>query len=64
LENKIIPLYYDLRTPNQASADWLAMSRESIRSLAPLFSARRMLKEYVHNLYLPAIEKAGGRIKT
>jgi starch phosphorylase len=57
LENEIIPLYYDHRTPNQASAAWLAMTRESIRSLAPRFSARRMLKEYVQNLYMPAIEQ-------
>ncbi|MGH2581449.1 MAG: alpha-glucan family phosphorylase [Anaerolineales bacterium] len=63
LENRIIPLYYDLRTPNQASTDWLAMSRESIRSLAPQFSARRMLKEYMQNLYLPAVEKAGTKVK-
>ena len=57
LEKQIIPLYYDERTPHQASAAWLAMVKESIRSLAPRFSARRMVKEYVQNMYLPAIEK-------
>ena len=57
LENQVIPLYYDDRTPNQASSTWLAMSKESIRSMAPNFSARRMLKEYVQKMYLPAIEQ-------
>jgi starch phosphorylase len=57
LEDKIIPLYYDDRTPNQASAAWLAMVKESIRSLAPRFSARRMLKEYIQRMYLPAMEQ-------
>ena len=57
LENQVIPLYYDSQMPNQPSADWLAMSKESIRSLAPRFSARRMLKEYVQRLYLPVIEQ-------
>ncbi len=57
LENRVIPLYYDDRTPNQASSAWLAMAKESIRSMAPKFSARRMLKEYVQKMYLPAIEQ-------
>ena len=57
LEQKIIPLYYDDRTPSQASAAWLAMVKESIRSLAPRFSARRMLKEYIQRMYLPAMEQ-------
>ncbi len=57
LEHQIIPLYYDDRTPNQASVAWLAMVKESIRSLAPRFSARRMLKEYMQTMYLPAMEQ-------
>jgi starch phosphorylase len=57
LEHKIIPLYYDDRTPHQASTAWLAMVKESIRSLAPRFSARRMLKEYMQTMYLPAMEQ-------
>lgn len=30
--------------------------KESIRTLAPRFSMRRMVKEYVEQLYLPAAE--------
>lgn len=57
LENQIVPLYYEGRIGNQASEGWLRMVKESISTLAPQFSARRMLKEYVEKLYLPAIEK-------
>ena len=57
LEKQVIPLYYDDRTPNQASSAWLAMAKESMRSMSAKFSARRMLKEYVQKMYLPAIEQ-------
>lgn len=57
LEKQIIPLYYDDRTPNQASSAWLAMAKESMRSMSAKFSARRMLKEYAQKMYLPAIEQ-------
>ncbi|MEX1247501.1 MAG: alpha-glucan family phosphorylase [Anaerolineales bacterium] len=64
LENQIVPLYYDERTPNQASAAWLAMVKESICSLAPRFSARRMLKEYLNEMYLPIIEQGAELLGT
>ena len=34
---------------------WLATVKESIRSVAPRFSARRMVKEYVEHMYMPAL---------
>jgi starch phosphorylase len=57
LENQIVPLYYDGRIGNQPTEGWMNMVKDSISTLAPRFSARRMLKEYVDKLYLPAIEK-------
>ncbi len=57
LEKQIIPLYYEGSSSKQASTEWLAMVKESISSLAPRFSARRMVKEYVQNMYLPTIEQ-------
>ncbi|NMB79009.1 MAG: glycosyltransferase family 1 protein [Methanomicrobiales archaeon] len=50
LEYQIAPLYYS------ASIDgiphgWVAKMKESIRSNAPRFSARRMVKEYVSRYY-------------
>jgi starch phosphorylase len=35
--------------------EWLARVKESIRTLAPLFNTRRMVKEYLDNLYMPAM---------
>jgi starch phosphorylase len=55
LENTIIPLYYD-RDRNGIPHAWLRVVKESIRSITPLFSARRMLKEYVEQMYLPCAE--------
>ena len=36
-------------------ARWIAIVKESIRSVAPRFSARRMVKEYVERMYAPAL---------
>ncbi|MBM3145214.1 MAG: glycosyltransferase family 1 protein [Chloroflexi bacterium] len=54
LENEIIPLYYD-RSENDLPRKWIARMKASIRSLAPQFSMRRMIKEYTEQLYLPAM---------
>ena len=51
LERHIIPLYYD-RDPQGIPRGWAARMKESIRSVAAPFSARRMLKEYTQRLYL------------
>ena len=55
LENEIIPLYYNHRAPGALPSEWLRMVKESIRTLAPRFSMRRMLKEYTNELYLSAL---------
>jgi starch phosphorylase len=57
LENEIIPLYYENRNSDNLPIDWLARVRESIRTIAPTFNTRRMLKEYACDLYLPAIRQ-------
>ena len=56
LEEEIIPLYYQ-RDRDDVPRGWTALIRESIRSNAPRFSARRMLKEYTE-LYLRAHQKS------
>ena len=55
LENEIIPLYYD-RDIKDVPRDWLARVKESIKTITPQFSTRRMVKEYVTRLYLKALE--------
>lgn len=56
LENQIIPMYYQTRSMGDASSRWLATVKESMRSLGWQFSTRRMLKEYMRKMYLPALE--------
>ncbi|HTX90544.1 MAG TPA: alpha-glucan family phosphorylase [Anaerolineales bacterium] len=54
LENQLIPLYYNERNPENVPVEWMAMMKESMRTITPLFSTRRMMKEYIERLYLPA----------
>ncbi|HZI50801.1 MAG TPA: alpha-glucan family phosphorylase [Terriglobia bacterium] len=54
LEEQIVPLYYD-RGQDGIPHGWVRMAKESLRSIVPRFSARRMLKEYSTRMYVPAI---------
>ena len=53
LENEVLPLFYD-RGPDGIPHGWLAYCKEAIATVAPVFSTRRMVKEYVTRLYMPA----------
>ena len=53
LENQIVPLYYNERNIDNVPVDWMAMVKESMRTITSQFSTRRMLKEYIERLYLP-----------
>jgi starch phosphorylase len=55
LEKEIIPLYYTGRDANDVPVKWVQRMKESMRTITPQFSMRRMLKEYVERLYLPAM---------
>jgi starch phosphorylase len=55
LENEIIPMYYD-RDSKEISHDWLTRVKESMKSIIPQFGTRRMVKEYVERLYVPALK--------
>ncbi|UCF61130.1 MAG: alpha-glucan family phosphorylase [Anaerolineaceae bacterium] len=59
LEEEIIPLYYE-RSADDLPSEWLGWAKESIRSLAPHFSMRRMVKEYISEMYLPALPELVG----
>ena len=54
LENEIVPLYYD-RDRDNVPRGWVQVMKEAIKTNAPQFSMRRMLKEYVNQLYIPAM---------
>lgn len=51
IENRIRPLFYE-RDERGLPRGWIARMRESIRTLAPAFSATRMVKDYTR-LYYP-----------
>ena len=53
LEEKVIPLYYQ-RDRRGVSHEWVHLVKEAIRSIVPAFCARRMVKEYTAQMYLPA----------
>ncbi|OAQ20117.1 alpha-glucan family phosphorylase [Thermosulfurimonas dismutans] len=58
LENEVIPLYYywdETGIPRK----WVKKMKEAIKSIAPHFCARRMLKEYISKFYtrIDAAEK-------
>ncbi len=53
LEEQVVPAFYD-RGSDFIPHRWLQIVKESIRTVAPQFSTRRMVKEYVERMYLPA----------
>jgi starch phosphorylase len=55
LENEIVPCFYGSRSPDNLPMEWVARIKESIRTLAPQFSTRRMVKEYMDWSYLPIL---------
>ncbi|MFN8463662.1 MAG: alpha-glucan phosphorylase, partial [Anaerolineales bacterium] len=55
LENEIIPLYYD-RDPKEISHEWIARVKDNLKTNIPQFSTRRMVKQYVENLYVKALK--------
>jgi starch phosphorylase len=51
LENEVLPVYFERE--NGVPKRWLQISKEAIATCAPVYSTRRMVKEYVTKLYLP-----------
>jgi glycogen phosphorylase len=54
LEREVVPTFYD-RDGQGIPQRWLTFVREAIRTIAPRFCARRMVKEYAENMYTPAM---------
>jgi starch phosphorylase len=57
LEEEVVPLFYQLDR-DYIPRGWVAMMRESIRTVGPYFSTRRMVKEYTDRYYVPALKDA------
>ncbi len=56
LEKEIVPLFYD-RGADGLPRGWIARMKSSMRTVSPMFSTTRMLKEYGSLLYAPAIKR-------
>jgi starch phosphorylase len=56
IEEQVVPAFYD-RNEAGVPVRWLATIKQSIQSVAPRFSACRMVKEYVERMYAPALER-------
>jgi glycogen phosphorylase len=54
LEREIVPTFYD--RDNGIPSRWLSFVRHAIVSVAPAFSGRRMVKDYVDKVYAPALQ--------
>ena len=50
LETEVIPLFYRM-SDDGIPHGWVRVMKETIRSNAVRFSARRMVKEYLQNYY-------------
>jgi glycogen phosphorylase len=56
LEEQVVPTFYQ-RDQRGIPHAWLQIVKESIRTAGPQFSALRMVKQYVEEMYAPAAEQ-------
>ena len=52
LEEQIVPAFYE-RDVRDVPPRWIAIVKQAIRTIAPRFCARRMVKQYVEQMYAP-----------
>ena len=60
LEREIVPKFYE-RDQQGVPTGWIAMMRESMARLTPVFSASRTVREYTQKHYLPGAAAYCGR---
>jgi starch phosphorylase len=54
LEEQLVPTFYD-RDGDNIPRRWIQVVKRSIATVLPRFSSRRMVKDYVRDMYLPAV---------
>jgi glycogen phosphorylase len=52
LENEIVPMFYERK--EQTPREWMRRVKQSLRYISPNFDCRRMVREYMSELYDPA----------
>jgi starch phosphorylase len=55
LEEQIVPTFYE-RDSRTIPRGWVRIVKEAIRTVTPIFSSRRMVKQYVEEMYAPGAE--------
>jgi starch phosphorylase len=58
LEQDVVPAFFD--RDKGIPRRWLSVVRQAIVTVAPRFSARRMVKDYVETMYAPALRRRAG----
>ncbi len=53
LENEVVPMFYT-RGRDGVPREWVRRMKNAMRTVCPIYSASRMVKEYTERLYLPA----------
>ncbi|HET9704598.1 MAG TPA: alpha-glucan family phosphorylase, partial [Vicinamibacterales bacterium] len=61
LENEVVPAFYD-RDARGLPRRWIAVVKETMRSNVPRFSTRRMVKQYVTEMYGPAARSVNSAV--
>ncbi len=56
LESAVLPLYFDMNNAG-LPANWIAMSKRSLKSLTAMYSSNRMLNDYIRQAYLPGAKR-------
>jgi starch phosphorylase len=57
LEHEVVPLFYT-QDADGVPRGWVRVMKEAIRTAAPVFCTRRMVKEYAERFYVPAARRA------
>jgi starch phosphorylase len=60
LENEIVPMYYQ-RKEEENGSEWMRRVKQSIKYLSRQFNCRRMVEEYMTQLYEPAYAASQGQ---
>jgi len=61
LEEEVVPLFYQ-RDGDGVPRGWVRVMKAVIRSAAPYFCTRRMVKEYAERFYVPAARAAQAQV--
>ena len=56
IEKEIVPLFYN-RSDDKLPRNWIAMMKNSMKELGPIYNTHRMVQEYARKFYFPSFEK-------